>query len=185
MPTLPAQLFHLLRRQIVRPQRKPLVIMSPKSLLRHPLSNSSLADLGNGAFLPVIDDPRAPSLAKRVVACSGRVWFDLEASRAARGLNDVALVRIEQLYPFPEDAFRAVLGTYPLATTFVWAQEEPMNQGAWYQTLHHLNRCTPERQRFHYAGRPAAAAPASGHVSRHRAELEALLNDALETPYET
>ncbi|MHB0973600.1 MAG: 2-oxoglutarate dehydrogenase E1 component [Thiobacillus sp.] len=184
VPTLPAQIFHLLRRQLVRPLRKPLVIMSPKSLLRHPASTSSLTDLSSGTFLPVIDDPRAPRQAKRVVACSGRVWFDLEAARAARGLDGIALVRIEQLYPFPEAAFRAVLNAYPEAGTFVWAQEEPMNQGAWYQTLHHLNRCAPGGRRFHYAGRPAAAAPASGYVSRHRAELEALIGDALETPYE-
>jgi len=184
VPTLPAQMFHLLRRQLVRLARKPLVIMSPKSLLRRPDSTSSLADLASGAFLPVIDDPRAPRQAKRVVACSGRVWFDLEAARAARGLDDVALVRVEQLYPFPEAAFCAVLNAYPEAATFVWAQEEPMNQGAWYQTLHHLNHCAPGGHRFHYAGRPAAAAPASGYVSRHRAELEALIGDALETPYE-
>jgi len=184
VPTLPAQMFHLLRRQIVRPLRKPLVIMSPKSLLRHPASTSSLADLASGAFLPVIDDPLAPRQAKRVVACSGRVWFDLEAARAARGLDGVALVRVEQLYPFPEAEFRAALEAYPQAATFVWAQEEPMNQGAWYQTLHHLNHCAPDGKRFHYAGRPAAAAPASGYLSRHRAELEALLTDALETPHE-
>jgi 2-oxoglutarate dehydrogenase E1 component len=184
MPTLPAQMFHLLRRQIVRPQRKPLVIMSPKSLLRHPESTSSLADLASGTFLPVIDDPRAPRNAKRVVACSGRVWFDLDSTCAARGIDDIALVRVEQLYPFPEDALRTVLRAYPQAATFVWAQEEPMNQGAWFQTLHHLNHCAPDGRRFHYAGRPAAAAPASGYASRHRAELEALLNDALETPYE-
>jgi 2-oxoglutarate dehydrogenase E1 component len=184
VPTLPAQMFHLLRRQLVRPVRKPLVILSPKSLLRHPASTSSLADLSGGAFLPAIDDPRAPREARRVVACSGRVWFDLEAARAARGLEDVALVRVEQLYPFPEATFRAILNAYPQAGTFVWAQEEPMNQGAWYQTLHHLNHCAPGGRRFHYAGRPAAAAPASGYVSRHRAELEALLNDALETLYE-
>jgi 2-oxoglutarate dehydrogenase E1 component len=184
VPTLPAQLFHLLRRQIVRPRRKPLVVLSPKSLLRHPESTSSLADLANGTFLPIIDDLRAPRQAKRVVGCSGRVWFDLEAARVARGLEDVALVRIEQLYPFPEDAFRAVLAAYPEADTFVWAQEEPMNQGAWFQTLHHLNHCAPPGRRFNYAGRPPAAAPASGYSSRHRAELHALLDDALETPYE-
>ncbi|MBU1265963.1 MAG: 2-oxoglutarate dehydrogenase E1 component [Gammaproteobacteria bacterium] len=184
VPTLPAQMFHLLRRQVVRPQRKPLVIMSPKSLLRHPASTSSLADLASGAFLPVIDDPLAPRLAKRVVACSGRVWFDLESAREARGLENVALVRVEQLYPFPEAEFRAALEAYPQAATFVWAQEEPMNQGAWFQTLHHLNHCAPDGKRFHYAGRPAAAAPGSGYLSRHRAELEALLTDALETPHE-
>jgi 2-oxoglutarate dehydrogenase E1 component len=112
------------------------------------------------------------------------VWFDLETARAERGLDDVALVRIEQLYPFPEAAFRAVLNAYPQAATFVWAQEEPMNQGAWYHTLHHLNHCAPAGQRFHYAGRLAAAAPASGYASRHKAELDALLTAALETPYE-
>ncbi|MEQ1661488.1 MAG: 2-oxoglutarate dehydrogenase E1 component [Thiobacillus sp.] len=184
VPTLPAQMFHLLRRQLVRPQRKPLVIMSPKSLLRYPGSTSSLADLSEGAFRLVIDDPAAPQAVRRVVACSGRVWFDLDAARTARGLDDIALVRVEQLYPFPEAAFRTVLNTYPQATTFVWAQEEPMNQGAWYPTLHHLNHCSPAGQRFHYAGRPAAAAPASGYASRHKAELDALLTAALETPYE-
>ena len=180
VPTLPAQLFHLLRRQIVRPQRRPLVVMSPKSLLRHPASTSSLDDLANGAFLPVIDDPRAPRTARRVVACSGRIWFDLDAARQARGLADVALVRIEQLYPFPEPAFRALLAKYREAETFVWAQEEPMNQGAWFQSLHHLNHCAPPGRKFSYAGRPAAAAPASGYASYHRAELETLLDEALE-----
>jgi 2-oxoglutarate dehydrogenase E1 component len=182
VPTLPAQIFHLLRRQIVRPLRKPLVILSPKGLLRQPASTSPLADLAGGAFRPVIDDPRAPRNAKRVVACSGRVWFDLETERAARGLEDVALVRVEQLYPFPEETFRAVLHAYPQAGSFMWAQEEPMNQGAWYQTLHHLNHCAPAGHRFHYAGRPAAAAPASGYASRHKAELDALMTAALETP---
>ena len=185
VPTMPSQLFHLLRRQIVRPSRKPLVVMSPKSLLRHPKSTSSLADLSEGKFLPVIDDVRSPRGARRVVACCGRVWFDLEAARNSRGLDDeIALVRVEQLYPFPEDSLRAILAAYPEATTFVWAQDEPMNQGAWYQIQHHLNHCAPSKLRFHYAGRPPAAAPASGYVSRHRAELEALLNDALETSYE-
>ena len=184
VPTLPSQMFHLLRRQIVRPIRKPLVIMSPKALLRHPASTSTLEDLSNGAFMPVIDDMREPRQARRIVACSGRVWFDLEAQRESLGLEDVAVVRVEQLYPFPEQAFRAVLNAYPQAETFVWAQDEPMNQGAWFQTLHHLNHCAPGGRRFHYAGRPAAAAPASGYISRHRAELEALLKDALETSYE-
>jgi 2-oxoglutarate dehydrogenase E1 component len=143
-----------------------------------------LSDLSGGAFRTVIDDPRTPTQATRVVVCSGRLWFDLEAAREARGLDDIALVRVEQLYPFPEETFRSVLKAYPKATTFIWAQEEPMNQGAWYQSLHHLNHCVPGGQRFHYAGRPAAAAPASGHLTRHRAELEALLIDALETSYE-
>ena len=185
VPTLPSQMFHLLRRQIVRPLRKPLVIFSPKSLLRHPASTSSLDELASGCFRYVIDDPRAPADAERIVVCSGRVWFDLEAERSARGLDKLALVRIEQLYPFPEQAIRFVLQHYPKATSLVWAQEEPMNQGAWFQTLHHLNRCAPGGLRFHYAGRPASAAPASGYASRHKAELDALLQDALEKSYET
>ncbi|MFO7621541.1 MAG: hypothetical protein R6W81_09800, partial [Bacteroidales bacterium] len=130
VPTLPAQMFHLLRRQIVRPLRKPLVILTPKSLLRNPVSTSSLADLASGAFHPVIDDPHSPRHARRVVACSGRVWFDLQAARTERGLEHVALVRVEQLYPFPEEAFRTVLNHYPQADTFVWSQEvsgEPGN----------------------------------------------------------
>jgi 2-oxoglutarate dehydrogenase E1 component len=184
VPTLPAQIFHLLRRQIVRPRRKPLVLFTPKSLLRHPESVSTQADLSEGGFRPVIDDARAPRQAVRVIACSGRVWFDLEAARVARGLDDVAIIRVEQLYPFPEALFRETLAAYPQAETFVWAQEEPMNQGAWYQTLHHLNHCAPAGRRFGYAGRPAAAAPASGYAARHRAELDALLDDALETPHE-
>jgi 2-oxoglutarate dehydrogenase E1 component len=183
VPTLPSQMFHLLRRQMLRPLRKPLVIFSPKSLLRNPVSSSSLEELSGGGFRVVIDDPRAPQDATRVVVCSGRVWFDLEAARLARGLDQVALVRIEQLYPFPEEILRAVLASYPKVSTLMWAQEEPMNQGAWYQVWHHLNRSAPSGQRFHYAGRAAAAAPASGYTARHKAELEALLQDALESPF--
>lgn len=183
VPTLPSQMFHLLRRQMLRSLRKPLVIFSPKSLLRNPVSSSSLEDLSGGGFQVVIDDPRAPQNATRVVVCSGKVWFDLEAARLARGLDQVALVRIEQLYPFPEEILRAVLASYPKVSTLVWAQEEPMNQGAWYQVWHHLNRSAPSGQRFHYAGRAAAAAPASGYTARHKAELEALLQDALESPF--
>ena len=183
VPTLPSQMFHLLRRQMLRPLRKPLVIFSPKSLLRNSVSSSSLDELSAGGFRAVIDDPCAPAKVQRVVVCSGRVWFDLETARLARGLDQVALVRVEQLYPFPEERLRAVLASYPHATPLVWAQEEPMNQGAWYQIWHHLNRSAPAGQRFHYAGRAAAAAPASGYAARHKAELDALLYDALETAF--
>jgi 2-oxoglutarate dehydrogenase E1 component len=183
VPTLPAQMFHLLRRQIVRPVRKPLAIMSPKGLLRHPASTSTLDELAGGGFRLVIDDPHAARSAERLVVMSGRVWFDLDARRREKALGDVALIRVEQLYPFPEADLRAVLASYPNARTLVWAQEEPMNQGAWFQTLHHLERCAPAGLRFHYAGRPPAAAPASGYASRHRAELEALCFDALEKPH--
>ena len=183
MPTLPAQMFHLLRRQMLRPLRKPLVIFSPKSLLRNPLSSSSLQDLSAGGFQSVLDDPRAPHSATRAVVCSGRVWFDLEAARLAAGHDETALIRVEQLYPFPEEGLRTALAAYPQLATLVWAQEEPMNQGAWYQIWHHLNRSAPNGLRFHYAGRPAAAAPASGYAARHKAELDALLHKALETVF--
>ena len=183
VPTLPTQMFHLLRRQMLRPLRKPLVIFSPKSLLRNPVSSSSLEDLSEGSFQPVIDDPRVPQDATRVVVCTGRVWFDLEAARLAGGHDQIALVRVEQLYPFPEARLRAVLADYPQVATLVWAQEEPMNQGPWYQIWHHLNRSAPTGLRFHYAGRPAAAAPASGYAARHKIELDALLHKALETVF--
>jgi 2-oxoglutarate dehydrogenase E1 component len=180
VPSLPAQVFHLLRQQLLRPVRKPLILFTPKSLLRHPSSVSSLEDLTEGTFRPVIDDPRKPESATRVVACCGKVYYDLESARLEKQLDNVAIVRVEQLYPFPEEIFREVLAGYPQAKTFVWAQEEPMNQGVWYQSLHHLNRCTPSGERFVYAGRLPAAAPASGWPSRHKAEQAALISDALE-----
>ena len=185
VPSLPAQVFHLLRQQLLRPVRKPLILFTPKSLLRHPASVSSLEDFSGGAFRPVIDDPRQPTEAERIVVCSGKVYFDLETMRQERRLDKVAIVRVEQLYPFPEQTLREVMAVYPRARTFVWAQEEPMNQGAWYQSLHHLNRCVPGGQRFVYAGRPAAAAPASGWPSRHKAEQQALVLDAIEMTHES
>ncbi len=177
VPTLPAQIFHLLRRQIVRPVRKPLVVFTPKSLLRHPQAVSPLADLAQGGFRAVIADPAAPNDAKRVVVCTGKLYYELSAARGER--RDVALVRIEQLYPFPEDKLRAVLSAYPQAQSFVWAQEEPMNQGAWYAIQHHLNHCVPDERRFSYVGREAAAAPASGYLSRHKSEQAEIINQAL------
>ena len=177
VPTLPSQIFHLLRRQVVRPVRKPLVVFTPKSLLRHPRAVSPLEDLAQGGFRAVIDDPAVPREAKRVVVCSGKLYYELEAARGAR--RDVALVRLEQLYPFPEDGLRTLLAAYPQARSFVWAQEEPMNQGAWYAIWHHLNHCISEGAHFEYAGREAAAAPASGYPSRHKAEQSQLIKEAL------
>ncbi|MGA7951850.1 MAG: 2-oxoglutarate dehydrogenase E1 component [Thiobacillaceae bacterium] len=185
VPSLPAQVFHLLRQQLLRPVRKPLILFTPKSLLRHPSSVSSLDDLTSGAFRPVIDDPRQPRSAERIVVCSGKLYFDLEAARQERHPNEVAIIRVEQLYPFPEEALREILAAYPQARRFIWAQEEPMNQGVWYQSLHHLNRCAPGGKRFAYVGRPAAAAPASGWPSRHKAEQQALVMKALELNHES
>lgn len=193
VPTLPTQIFHLLRRQIVRPVRKPLVVFTPKSLLRHTQAVSTLDDLTGGGFRPLIDDPTmTPSPltgermgeggtgVKRIVVCTGKVYFDLFAARADR--QDVALIRVEQLYPFPETALRETLARYPQAREFIWAQEEPMNQGAWYAIQHHLNHCTPAGKTFQYAGRTAAAAPASGYASSHQSEQQQLLRDALGEP---
>ena len=178
VPTLPSQIFHLLRRQIVRPVRKPLVVFSPKSLLRHPQAVSRLDDLSNGSFHSVIDDTVPAELVTRVVACSGKVYFELLAARGDR--KDVALIRIEQLYPFPEDTLTRILSRYPRAQQLVWAQEEPMNQGAWYAIWHHLNHCAPAGKSFSYAGSPPAAAPASGYAVRHKTEMDAMLKQALE-----
>jgi 2-oxoglutarate dehydrogenase E1 component len=180
VPTLPGQIFHLLRRQLVRPVRKPLVVFSPKSLLRHPQAVSSLDELVGGGFRSLIVDTIAADKVARVVACSGKVYFDLLAARSDR--EDVALIRVEQLYPFPEDGLREAVSRYVGATDFVWAQEEPMNQGAWYAIRHHLDRCAPAGRSFAYAGSAAAAAPAPGYASYHLAQHEAMLKQALGEP---
>jgi 2-oxoglutarate dehydrogenase E1 component len=135
VPSTPAQMFHMLRRQMVRPLRKPLIVMTPKSLLRHPLSVSRLEELGSGSFYPIIDeiDDLKASAVTRVVLCSGKVYFDLLKSRREVKADSVAVVRIEQLYPFPSEEYQAILGKYANAREIVWCQEEPQNQGSWYQ----------------------------------------------------
>src|SRR5690606_27371038 len=140
VPTTPAQMFHMLRRQMLRACRKPLVVMTPKSLLRHKLAVSSLDDLVDGHFHLVIPDVSAGAAkkVKRVVFCSGKVYYDLAEEAAKREIKDVAILRIEQLYPFPRPEAAAELERYPAATEVIWCQEEPMNQGAWYQIKHHL-----------------------------------------------
>ncbi|PKM07916.1 MAG: 2-oxoglutarate dehydrogenase E1 component [Gammaproteobacteria bacterium HGW-Gammaproteobacteria-4] len=181
VPTTPAQIFHLLRRQMKRNTRKPLVVMSPKSLLRHKLAVSSLAELAEGGFQTVIADSTATNAkkVKRVVACSGKVYFDLVEEAQKRGIDDVAIVRVEQLYPFPRPLLIEQIKRYPAATDLVWCQEEPMNQGAWYQIQHHLRACVQPGQALHYAGRARSPAPAAGHLKTHVAEQVALVEDAL------
>jgi len=181
MPTTPAQIFHLLRRQMVRAYRKPLIVMSPKSLLRHKEAVSSLEELARGKFHPVIGEVDAadPDQVTRVVACSGKVYYDLLAARREHSLNHVAIVRIEQLYPFPAEDFSAELKRYKKAKYLVWAQEEPMNQGAWYQSQHHLRACLSARQQLSYAGRPASASPAVGYAAKHQEQQKALVEAAL------
>jgi 2-oxoglutarate dehydrogenase E1 component len=177
-PSLPAQFFHLMRRQIVRPYRKPLIVLTPKSLLRHPAAVSSLDDLALGAFQPVLDEVTDldPQQVRRVVVCSGRVYFDLATARRERGLQDIAIVRIEQFYPFPDAAFLAVIGRYPKGVEIVWAQDEPKNQGAWPYMLRQLLRFNLS---WRYAGRPHSASPATGFAAEHKRQLDALIAEAL------
>ena len=181
MPTTPAQIFHLLRRQMLRPFRHPLIVMSPKSLLRHPLATSSIDSLCNGRFEPVIDevDPIEPEAVTQIVISSGKVYFDLLQARRTRELAHVALVRVEQLYPFPRDDFNAVVDRYPNAQLFVWCQEEPQNQGAWDQVKHRFHFLQTSGRELIYAGRPSAAAPATGYHQVHQEEQEKLVDDAL------
>ena len=181
-PTTPAQIFHVLRRQMIRPLRKPLVIMTPKSLLRNKEAVSPLQDLARGGFQTVIGDA-TPGLdaikVKRVVMCTGKVYFDLLGARRERGLTDVALLRVEQLYPFPHKALEAELRKYPAATQLVWCQDEPQNQGAWFFVQHHILDALKDGQRLTYAGRPASASPAVGYYDKHYAQQKDLLNAAL------
>jgi len=181
VPTTPAQMFHMLRRQLKRSTRKPLVVMTPKSMLRNKLSTSTLADLADGGFQDMIPDTTSKEGRKvrRVVLCSGKVYYDLVEEAEKRGIGDVAIVRVEQLYPFPRAGISAELKRHATARTVMWCQEEPMNQGAWYQIQHHLQVCLADKQKLHYAGRPRSPAPACGHYSTHVAEQTALVEQAL------
>ena len=181
VPTTPAQMFHMLRRQMLRDCRKPLIVLTPKSLLRHKLAVSSLDDLSQGGFQLVIPDTIAKpgQKVRRVVLCSGKVYYDLIEDAAKRGVNDVAIVRVEQLYPFPRTGVKAELAKYPATKEVFWCQEEPMNQGAWYQIQHHLLACIGEQHSLHYAGRTRSPAPAAGHMNNHVAEQAALVEQAL------
>lgn len=183
VPTTPAQVYHMLRRQVIRPLRKPLVVMTPKSLLRHKLAISTLEDLANGSFQTVIPeiDSLDPKKVDRVVLCSGKVYYDLLEKRRAEGREDTAIVRIEQLYPFPEDDLAEVLAPYKNLKHIVWCQEEPMNQGAWFCSQHHMRRVIAAHKKglnLEYAGREGSAAPACGYASMHAEQQEKLLQDA-------
>ena len=180
-PTTPAQLFHLLRRQALRRYRKPLVVLTPKSLLRHPRSVSALEELERGAFRTVLGEEALarPGAARRVVLCAGKVYYELLERREARGLEEVALVRIEQLHPWDEPAVREALAPFQGAREVVWCQEEPRNQGFWDYVRPRLEACLHRGQVLRYAGRPPYAAPAEGSLERHREAQEALLRAAL------
>ena len=180
-PTSAAQIFHLLRRQMVRQFRKPLVIMTPKSLLRNKDAGSDLGELAKGGFQTVIgelDDKIDAKKVKRVIACSGKVYYDLVNQRKTRNQTDTAIIRVEQLYPFPHKSFAAELKKFPNYNELVWAQDEPQNQGPWFQIQHNIFESLESGQRLAYAGRPASASPAVGYYDKHYAQQKELLETA-------
>jgi 2-oxoglutarate dehydrogenase E1 component len=181
VPSTPAQMFHMIRRQLVRDLRKPLIVMTPKSLLRNRLSTSPLVDLWKGRFHTVIPeiDELDPAAVRRLVFCSGKVYYDLLEARRGKQVGDVAIMRIEQLYPFPMREYGAALTHYPEVKEVVWCQEEPQNQGAWYQIRHRMQQQLRREHTLFYAGRPAAAAPAPGIYQLHSYQQQALVEAAL------
>ncbi|MFO1257198.1 MAG: 2-oxoglutarate dehydrogenase E1 component [Gammaproteobacteria bacterium] len=181
VPSNASQVFHMLRRQMIRPMRTPLIVMSPKSLLRHKSASCMVDDLINGSFKLVIPENAnlKPEKVTRVVLCSGKVYYDLADEREKQGLDNTAIIRIEQLYPFPKNTLKTELARYTNAKTVVWCQEEPKNQGAWYCSQHHFQASLSSGQTLHYAGRPASAAPAVGYTSQHQEQQLKLIQDAL------
>ena len=180
-PTSASQIFHLLRRQQVRMFRKPLIIMTPKSLLRNKDAGSPLSEFTRGEFRTVMAEQNAeiqPDKVKRIIACSGKVYYDLVKRRNEKKSTDVALLRIEQLYPFPHKAFTSELKKYPNATEIVWCQDEPQNQGAWFFVQHYIHENMGEGQKLGYAGRPFSASPAVGYAHLHLEQQKALLDHA-------
>jgi 2-oxoglutarate dehydrogenase E1 component len=179
-PTTASQIFHVLRRQMVRKLRKPLVIMTPKSLLRAKDAGSPLSEFTRGSFQTVIPENKElkGDKVKRVVVCSGKVYYDLVKKREEKGADDVALLRVEQLYPFPHKAFSAELKKYPNATEVVWCQDEPQNQGAWFFVQHYLHENMADGQRLAYSGRAASASPAVGYSHLHQEQQKALVEGA-------
>lgn len=182
-PSTPAQVFHMLRRQAIRKQRKPLIVFTPKSLLRHKDVVSTLDEISRGQFHPLIGeiDSLDDKKVTRVIFCSGKVYYDLLAARRARSITHIAIARLEQLYPFPQEAFDAELARYPNATEVVWCQEEPRNQGAWYwvASRQHLDRSLNSKQHLLLVSRPASPSPAVGYLGKHNEQKNALIESAL------
>jgi 2-oxoglutarate dehydrogenase E1 component len=180
VPTTPAQIYHLLRRQMVREFRKPLIVMSPKSLLRHKEAVSTMEELAEGHFQTVIGEADAlvAKAVRRIVVCSGKVYYDLVAARREKKIADIAIIRLEQQYPFPHADFKAEIAKYPNAKEVVWCQEEPQNQSAWYRLRAYLRGDIAGSQVLAYAGRPISASPAVGYMSRHLAQQKQLVEDA-------
>ena len=183
VPTTPAQMFHLLRRQILRPLRRPLIVMTPKSLLRHKLAVSTPEELSHGKFHTVLSevDPLDAEKVIRVVLCSGKVYYDLLEERRRRQRTDIAIIRIEQLHPFPRVDLQNEINQYAAATEVVWCQEEPKNQGSWYQIDHYLRACLRDNQALRYIGREASPSPAVGYYKLHLKQQQHLVDQALTT----
>ena len=182
VPSTPAQAYHMLRRQMVRPMRRPMIVMSPKSLLRHRLAVSTLEDLAEGSFQPVIKeiDELDTTAVDRLVFCSGKVYYDLLEARRSAQINNVALIRLEQIYPFPYDAMTDAVQAYPKAKSIVWCQEEPRNQGAWRSNRHRIERVLPDGVAgVEFVGREPSASPASGYMNQHLIEQKRLIDEAL------
>ncbi|WP_371134116.1 2-oxoglutarate dehydrogenase E1 component [Polaromonas sp.] len=179
-PTTAAQIFHVLRRQMVRNLRKPLIIMTPKSLLRNKDATSPLSEFTKGSFQTVIPDSGTlkADKVKRVIACSGKVYYDLAKKREEKSMDDVAILRVEQLYPFPHKAFAGELKKYPNLTEVVWCQDEPQNQGAWFFVQHYIHENMSEGQKLGYSGRAASASPAVGYSHLHQEQQKALVDGA-------
>ncbi len=184
LPTTSAQVFHMLRRQVLCPLRKPLVVMSPKSLLRHKESTSTMQELAEGTFQVVIgetDELNAKAV-ERVILCSGKVYYDLRQERRKREIENIAIIRLEQLYPFPSEALHEAMKPFENMKEVMWCQEEPMNQGAWYSSQHHMRRVAEELKpgiALSYAGRDASASPAAGYPALHMEQLRSFLDQAL------
>ncbi|HEX8287042.1 MAG TPA: multifunctional oxoglutarate decarboxylase/oxoglutarate dehydrogenase thiamine pyrophosphate-binding subunit/dihydrolipoyllysine-residue succinyltransferase subunit [Pyrinomonadaceae bacterium] len=180
-PTTPAQYFHLLRRQVKQEIVRPLIVMTPKSLLRLPAASSTIEDLTNGGFQPVIDDAKITDKTKvrRVVVCSGKVFYDLDAGRTDANDNRTAIVRLEQFYPFPAEKLREVFASYPNATEIFWTQEEPQNMGGWFFVQNRISEILPENIELKYVGREASASPATGSYAIHELEQKQIVDQSL------
>jgi 2-oxoglutarate dehydrogenase E1 component len=180
-PTTPAQYFHLLRRQVKQEIVRPLVVMTPKSLLRLPAASSSIADLTSGGFQPVIDDTNVKdrNAVKRVVLCSGKVFYDLATAKQKTDDERVAIVRLEQFYPFPKSTLHEIFASYPNATQLFWCQEEPQNMGGWHFVAERLEGLMANAPRPRYVGRTASASPATGSYAIHELEQRQIIDRAL------
>lgn len=184
IPTTPKQVFHLLRRQMIRPLRKPLIVMTAKSLLRHKHVISPIEELAEGTFLPVLDDIDDLDVdsVRRIIMCSGKIYYDLLNARREEDRDDLAIIRLEQLYPFPEDELLRVLSKYTHLSELTWVQEEPLNQGAWYSSQHHMRRTIAHHKNYitlSQVAREASAAPAAGNMELHQEQQTKVINDAI------